>query len=248
VPLTPEAKARQVIDAQLAAAGWVIQDRDAMNRDAGLGVAVREFMMTNGPCDYLLIVQGRACGVIEAKKDGATLAGFAEQAAAYGVNAPGFLATWGTPLRFDYEATSNEILFGDRGDPQRRSRRVFGFHQPATLLRWLQEGASFRARLAELPALDVAGLRACQVEAIGALEHSLQKGMPRAFVKVSAGGGEAGPGWDRGLGSAFSAVHRDAPAGLAAGMGRRVSAPSGAARHLPRKRVRIGGVDSPADD
>lgn len=39
---TPEQKAREIIDAQLSAAGWIVQDREEMSLGAGLGVAVRE--------------------------------------------------------------------------------------------------------------------------------------------------------------------------------------------------------------
>lgn len=69
----PEEKARQVIDAQLVASGWVVQDREEFNRKAALGMAVREFQLSTGPCDYLLLVDGKACGVIEAKPASVTL-------------------------------------------------------------------------------------------------------------------------------------------------------------------------------
>ncbi len=66
---TPEQKARQDIDAALEDAGWVVQDRAAMNLAAGPGVAVREFRMASGHgfADYLLFVNGKAVGVLEAK-------------------------------------------------------------------------------------------------------------------------------------------------------------------------------------
>ena len=190
MPETPEAKARKVIDEQLAAAGWLVQDRDAMNRRAGLGVAVREYPLASGPCDYLLLVSGKACGVIEAKAAGNTLSGFAEQASGYQAEPPIQLATWSDPLRFDYEASSTEILFSDRVDPERRSRRVSGFHRPATLLAWLEARSSFRARLAILPPLATAGLRDCQVEAVKGLEASLKRDDPRAFVQMATGAGK----------------------------------------------------------
>jgi type I restriction enzyme R subunit len=79
---TPEQRARQLIDAQLEGAGGVIQDRDEMNLGAGLGVAVREYPLAAGPCDYLLFADRKACGVVEAKPEGMTLSGVAEQAAA----------------------------------------------------------------------------------------------------------------------------------------------------------------------
>ena len=190
MPSTPEARARQVIDAQLALAGWVVQDRAAMNRSAALGVAVREYPLASGPCDYLLLVAGKACGVVEAKAAGATLSGVAEQARGYQAEPPAALARWSDPLRFDYEASSTEILFSDRMDPEQRSRRVFGFHRPETLHDWLKTGSSLRARLAHMPTLATDGLRDCQVEAVEGLETSLRHDHPRAFVQMATGAGK----------------------------------------------------------
>jgi type I restriction enzyme, R subunit len=61
--MTSETRAREVIDGQLAVAGSVVQDRLDMSRTASLGIAVREFPLATGPCDYLLIVAGKACAV-----------------------------------------------------------------------------------------------------------------------------------------------------------------------------------------
>ena len=74
-PGAPEQKARAQIDAALIAAGWVVQDRDEMNLSAGHGVAVREFKLAagHGFADYLLFVDGKAVGVLEAKPEGHTL-------------------------------------------------------------------------------------------------------------------------------------------------------------------------------
>lgn len=162
----PEAKAREVIDAKLAASGWLVQDRAAMNRSAGLGIAVREYSLATGPCDYLLLIAGKACGVIEAKAAGATLSGVAEQARGYQSAPPAALARWNDPLRFDYEASGTEIQFSDRSDPEQRSRRVFGFHRPETLHVWLKTASSLRARLPKMPGLVTDRLRDCQVAAL----------------------------------------------------------------------------------
>ena len=70
--LTPEQLARRQIDAQLAACGWVVQDYKAVDFSAGRGIALREVPLTTGPCDYLLLVDRKALGVIEAEKAGAT--------------------------------------------------------------------------------------------------------------------------------------------------------------------------------
>ena len=75
--LTAEARARVEIDRQLDACGWVVQDRSAMNLYASQGVAVREFIMAtgHGRADYLLFVDQKAVGAIEAKPSGTPLAG-----------------------------------------------------------------------------------------------------------------------------------------------------------------------------
>lgn len=73
-----EAASRAVIDQKLIAAGWVIQDKSRLNLTASLGVAVREMDTNTGPADYMLFIEGKACGVIEAKREGTHLGGVAE--------------------------------------------------------------------------------------------------------------------------------------------------------------------------
>src|SRR5438128_1614508 len=65
-PLSPEALARENIDRQLTAAGWHVQSIRDLNLYAGRGIAVREFRLDSGPVDYLLLVDRKAVGVIEA--------------------------------------------------------------------------------------------------------------------------------------------------------------------------------------
>ncbi|WP_210413456.1 DEAD/DEAH box helicase family protein [Altererythrobacter sp. TH136] len=161
-----------------------------MNRRAALGVAVREYPLKSGPCDYLLIIDGKACGVVEAKPEGTTLSGVAEQSAVYQSSLPEPLATWGSPLRFGYEASGSEIQFADRVDPDARSRRLFAFHRPETLLGWLKEASSVRLRLTSLPPLETEGLRDCQVEAIEGIEHSLAQDQPRTLIQMATGAGK----------------------------------------------------------
>src|SRR5579863_742523 len=86
----PEAKARENIDALLAASGWLVQDRDDMNLTAGDGVAVREFRLEKGHgfVDFLLFVDGYAVGVIEAKPAGYSLTSVEFQANKYVTGLP----------------------------------------------------------------------------------------------------------------------------------------------------------------
>ena len=98
--MKPEEKARENIDRLLIKAGWVIQDRKQMNRGESLGVAVREFPMDSGPTDYLLFVERRAVGVIEAKPEGTTLSGVSEQTEKYLTGVPALLPVLSKTLTF----------------------------------------------------------------------------------------------------------------------------------------------------
>ena len=66
---TPEQLARDNIDRQLALAGWVVVDKTKINWAAGPGLAVREYQTEVGPADYVLFVDQKPVGVIEAKRE-----------------------------------------------------------------------------------------------------------------------------------------------------------------------------------
>lgn len=70
---TSEQQAWNQIDRKLVAAGWVILDKNRLNLYAFLGVAVREMDTDTGPADYMLFVDGKASGIIEAKREGTSL-------------------------------------------------------------------------------------------------------------------------------------------------------------------------------
>ena len=72
---TPEEQAQEAIDQLLDVAGWRVQDREGLNLGAARGVAVREFPLSTGFADYLLFVDHKAVGVIEAKAEDTTLTG-----------------------------------------------------------------------------------------------------------------------------------------------------------------------------
>jgi len=115
--LPPEQYARQNIDKMLEDAGWVIQDLKRMNLGAALGVAVREFPVKGGFADYILFVNRKAVGVIEAKAEGWTLSLVAEQSGGYAKNLPKDIPHVQLPLPFAYESTGVETRFRDQRDP-----------------------------------------------------------------------------------------------------------------------------------
>jgi type I restriction enzyme R subunit len=123
----PEALARRSIDDLLTRAGWVVADADQVDLTAARGVAIREFPLAGGGfADYLLHVDGRACGVIEAKKQGATLTGVEVQSARYQQGLPPALPAWRRPLPFAYESTGLETHFTNGREPRARTRSRFG--------------------------------------------------------------------------------------------------------------------------
>jgi type I restriction enzyme R subunit len=108
--MTPEQKARVSIDTLLAAAGWHVCNVSSANLHAATSVAIREFPLNNGFgfADYLLYVNGKACGVIEAKKEGATFTGVEVQSGRYAQGLPASLPAWRRPLPFLWESIGFE--------------------------------------------------------------------------------------------------------------------------------------------
>jgi type I restriction enzyme R subunit len=188
----PEQIARDAIDAQLRAAGWAIQAKDAIAFHAGEGQAVREYTTDTGPADYVLFVDGQPVGVIEAKKEtlGQNITVVEDQTADYSAAKLKWVQSTGVLLPFLYEATGVLTRFTDQRDPKPRSREVFSFHRPETLRGWLAAGRSLRARLQDLPAIDSTGLRDCQIDAITHLDASLKAAKPRALVQMATGAGK----------------------------------------------------------
>ena len=189
----PEQIARDRIDDQLRAAGWVVQDKGAIQLHQGIGQAVREYTTDSGPADYVLFVDRRPVGVIEAKKEtlGQNLTTVEEQTGDYAAAKLKWVQHTGVPLPFLYEATGVLTRFTDQRDPKPRSREVFTFHRPETLREWIAAERSLRRRLQDdLPALDPTGLRDCQIHAITNLEASFRKAKPRALVQMATGSGK----------------------------------------------------------
>ena len=62
--VTPEQRAREVIDTMLAASGWTVQTKDKINLSASRGVAICELSFATGEPDYTLLVEGKAIGTV----------------------------------------------------------------------------------------------------------------------------------------------------------------------------------------
>ena len=206
--MTPEDEARVKIDKLLTQAGWLIFDYKQAHIHAGQGVVIREFPLAkgHGRADYLLYINGKAVGIIEAKREGTTLSGVEVQSQKYSVGLPDNLPAWKRPLPFLYESTGIETHFSNGLDPVPCARSVFAFHRPETVANWLNQAAleniaeshpdylaknqTFLARMQNLPPLNQDSLWLAQIKAIQGLENSLKTNQPRALVQMATGSGK----------------------------------------------------------
>jgi type I restriction enzyme R subunit len=191
MPDTPEQRARRAIDRDLTAAGWRVQDRKDLDLTADRGIAVREFPMKSGFgfADYLLYLDRKAVGAVEAKAEG-TLTGVEAQSARYAAGLPENLPAHKRPLPFLFESNGPVTYFTNGLDPMPRSRKVFSFPRPETLGEWLAQPSQLRARLRALPALDESRLWNVQTRAIRNLEESFANAHPRALIQMATGSGK----------------------------------------------------------
>ncbi|MDP2790607.1 MAG: DEAD/DEAH box helicase family protein, partial [Rectinemataceae bacterium] len=186
----PEQRARDDIDKQLIASGWIIQNKSGINLDAGPGVAVREYQTAVGPADYALFVDGKPVGIIEAKRqeEGERLTAHEDQAEGYAAVRLKYLQN--AKLPFVYVSTGTITKLTDCRDPKPRAREVFSFHRPQTIREWLKRPKSLRDSMRGLGELPTAGLRDCQIDAITRLEKSFKENKPRALIQMATGSGK----------------------------------------------------------
>ena len=207
---TPEEEARETIDKMLGQSGWDVQDVENANIHAKKGVAIGEFPLNpgHGFADYLLYVDGKATGVIEAKKVGNTLTGVEIQSDKYKTGLPENLPAWYRPLPFCYQSTGVETRFTNDLDPVPRSRDIFSFHRPETFEEWLKDDtpvpgekasespapfgkpSTLNLRLKQMPVLIEGGLWPAQIVAVKNLEKSLAQNRPRALIQMATGSGK----------------------------------------------------------
>ncbi len=198
-----EARARRIIDAQLTAAGWNVCDRRNIDLFGHQGNAVREVIMAagHGRADYLLYVDRKAVGAVEAKPEGKPLSGVEWQSAMYATGLPEAHRQRAVlrdgRLPFVFEASGSETHFTNGFDPAPRSRRVFSFPQPETLARIVRDAQAnpdaptWRAKVRDMPELIEQGMRPAQIEAINGIEQSLaHQRYSKSLVQMATGAGK----------------------------------------------------------
>lgn len=185
--LKPEERAREWIDRKLADAGWQVINRDEY-APGMTAVAVREAAMRGGlEADYLLLINGKAAAVLEAKREEVALDDphLIAQAENYTKQVQPWYPTWTLPLPFVYLSNGKEIAFKDCRKADAKYEIVQKFMRPWDLVRHLNLG-----EFDGLPYLSPEGLRTCQFEALTNLEKSFKEGRRRAVMVLATGSGK----------------------------------------------------------
>ena len=188
--MKPEEKARVIIDRMFEEAGWKVVDRDkyAPNMTA---VAIKEGLMVgNREADYLLFLNGKAVGVLEAKRIETDINSdiVQEQARLYTRSCPKWCQAWfpNIPLPLAYVANSRDLMFYDT----RKSNSEFEYCKKIHTPKEVKKLLGLEDDYVGLPMLNPKGLRACQCEAITELEKSYRNGENRALMVLATGAGK----------------------------------------------------------
>ena len=186
--MTPEEKARQKIDQWFTDAGWEVINRDDYEPTC-TAVAIREGLLKgNLEADYFLFINGKAVGVLEAKREetDAFSSIVCEQAALYARSVPNIYQTYQKPLPFIFTSNGKELYFCDFREQDHYFKQIMTIPTPHELVKKLGINDYF----AGLPTLHKKGLRDCQYEAITELEKSFRAGQNRALMVLATGAGK----------------------------------------------------------
>ena len=187
----PEQMARDQIDKMLEEAGWNVQARRRSISTPGRASPSANTRPTSVlPTTCSSCTGKRSASSRPSPRIGATRSRLSKSSQRSYAAAKLKWVNNKEPLPFVYESTGIITRFTDGRDPKPRSREVFTFHRPETMAEWLSKPTSLRARLHDIPPLNPAGLRDCQITAIENLEKSFQDDRPRALVQMATGSGK----------------------------------------------------------
>lgn len=186
--MTPEEKARQKIDQWLTDAGWKVVDREDYEPTC-TAVAIREGLLKgNLEADYFLFINGKAVGVLEAKRE--DIEAFSnkvcEQAVLYARSVPNIYQTYQKPLPFIFTSNGKDLYFCDFREQDSYFKQIMSIPTPHELV----EKLGIEDTFAGLPALKKKGLRDCQYEAVTELEKTFRNGQNRALMVLATGAGK----------------------------------------------------------
>lgn len=186
--LKPEERARVWIDRKLEQSGWKIVNRDEYH-DGLTAVAIREGLLERQKeVDYLLMLNGKACAILEAKRPEIPLDNekLIKQAENYTQIIPSTIRAHERPLKLVLLSNGKKIAFKNGHKFDSRYELVEDFPRPKDVARILKLENPYSG----LPTLSRMGLRDCQYEAIVAFENSLRSGKKRALMVLATGAGK----------------------------------------------------------
>ena len=186
--MTPEEKARVKIDQMFEDAGWKVVDRDFYSPTI-TAAAIREGLLEgNREADYFLFINGKAVGVLEAKREEVDVASdiVCEQTIKYTRYVPQCYQAYLRPLPFIYQSNGVSTLFRDCRIEDSDYEDMNRIHTPKEMVKML----GIEDPYAGLPTLSKKGLRDCQYEAISELENSFRAGQNRALLVLATGAGK----------------------------------------------------------
>lgn len=186
--MTPEEKARVKIDRMFEEAGWQVVSRDEYTPNLTAAAIKEGLLKHNLEADYFLFINGKAVGVLEAKRaeidvDCDEVEGQAEK---YVNNVPPIYAAYEKPLRIIYLSNGEKVLFYDYAKKDGNYIEINRIHTPKEIVDIL----SIDDFYAGLPTLQKKGLRQCQFDAIKGLEESFRNGQKRALMVLATGAGK----------------------------------------------------------
>jgi len=186
--MKPEEKARVKIDQMFEDAGWKVVDRDFYSPTI-TAAAIREGLLEgNREADYFLFLNGKAVGVLEAKRKEVNVASdwVSDQAERYTRYVPKCYQAFARPLPFIYLSNGENTYFRDCRIEDSDLEEINRIHTPKEMVKMLGINDPY----AGLPTLKKKGLRDCQYEAITELENSFRAGQNRALIVLATGAGK----------------------------------------------------------
>ncbi len=182
---------KQEIDRALGAAGWRVVKYDRwLKGDRTPADAIEEYPTDSGPGDYLLMLDGKPVGDVEAKKHAVSPENVVEQAKRYSrtlKDSPFHFGEYRIPFVY---ATNGELLYtSDLRDTLHYTRQIAHFHTPDALRDFLlHDLGAADTWLRTHPIADPD--RYYQQEAIASIENGIRQGKRRMMVAMATGTGK----------------------------------------------------------
>ena len=152
-------------------------------------LVIREGLLKgNLEADYFLFINGKAVGVLEAKREetDAFASKVCEQATLYARSVPNIYQIYQKPLPFIFTSNGKELYFCDFCEPDSYFKPIMAIPTPHELVKKLGIEDTF----AGLPTLKRKGLRDCQYEAVTELEKSFRARQNRALMVLATVAGK----------------------------------------------------------